>query len=256
MKDLHVHIERGEYNREWIERFIEKAAEMQLEEINLLEHTVRIKEFHPCFKEAREYSLYQKKWFDSKREQAHSLAEYKALIDEIKSKTYPVRVNFGLEVCWFEQHKDYIGELVSECGLDYVLGSVHWIDNWTFNQRKYQWLGKDVNKLYRRYYEMSNTLIESGIFDIIAHPDLISCHGLYPDMSLKDIYRELCKNAKAHGVAVEMNTSKGPGLNPEFLETAKGEGVTFSAGSDAHRPEDVGRSIKDVYKILKGTDIL
>ena len=78
LKDLHIHIERGEYSRQWIEKFINQAVKMNIGEINLLEHSVRIKEFHPTFKEAREYSLYQKRWVEGKREQAHSLDEYKA----------------------------------------------------------------------------------------------------------------------------------------------------------------------------------
>ena len=120
LKDLHIHIERGEYSRQWIEKFINQAVKMNIGEINLLEHSVRIKEFHPTFKQASEYSLYQKRWFEGKRGQAHSLDEYKALIDEIRSIDYPVKVNFGLEVCWFEQHEDYIRNLLNECNFDYV----------------------------------------------------------------------------------------------------------------------------------------
>ena len=256
MKDLHIHIERGEYKREWIEKFINKAAETDISEINLLEHSIRIREFHPCFKEACDYSLYQKRWFNLKREQAHSLSEYLKLIDDIKSLNYPVKVNFGIEVCWFEQHAELIKTILDKANFDYVLGSVHWIDNWTFNQRKYQWLGKDVNHLYKRYYEMSETLIESGLFNIIAHPDLIRCHSIYPTYSLVDTYYEICKKAKENSVAIEMNTSKSFGLNDEFLSISKDCNVVFSVGSDAHRPEDVGRGVNEVYKALKGADIL
>lgn len=250
MNDLHIHIERGKYTVEWIGRFINKAIDMELDEINLLEHSIRIKEFHPTFKEAREYNLYQKRWFEGKENSAHTMAEYKALIDEIRSRDYPIKVNFGLEICWFEQHEEYIRSLVSDGYFDYLIGSVHWIDNWTFNQRKYQWLGKDVNKLYRRYYELSNSLISSDIFDIIAHPDLIRCHSLYPTFDLADTYKELCDNAIKHNVAIEMNTSKSLGINPQFLSIAKDSGVRFSTGSDAHRPEDVGRGIKQLNTLI------
>lgn len=250
MKDLHIHIERGPYNIQWIEKFINKAVEMELDEINLLEHSIRFTDFHPAFKEVREYNAYQRKWFDEKALSARPLDEYKRLVDMVRSKSYPVKVSFGLEICYFEQHIDMLSSLVSDGFFDYVLGSVHWIDNWTFNQRKYQWLGRDVNKLYTRYFEMENTLVESGIFDIIAHPDLIRCHGIYPDYDLKPTYRELCKNIKKHNVALEMNTSKSLGVNTEFFEIAKQEGVMLSTGSDAHRVEDVGRKIKEVTQII------
>lgn len=250
LKDLHIHIERGDYTLEWIDKFVNQAVKMNIDEINLLEHSIRIKEFHPTFKEAREYNLYQKRWFEGKQQQAHTMAEYKALIDNVRSRKYPVKINFGLEICWFEQHEDFIRKQVSDGYFDYLIGSVHWIDNWTFNQRKYQWLGKDVNRLYERYYQMSETLIESDIFDIIGHPDLIGCHSLYPSYDLTPTYKSLCEKAKAHNVMVEMNTSKGLGLNEKFLNVAKDVGVTFSTGSDAHRPEDVGRGIKEVTQLI------
>ncbi len=250
MKDLHIHIERGPYTKEWIDKFVSQAIKMNIDEITLLEHSIRFKDFHHVFKEAREYNLYQSKWFEGKEKSAHALDEFKTLADKIRKESYPIKINFGLEICWFEQHEDYIRNLVSDGFFDYLLGSVHWIDNWTFNQRKYQWLGKDVNQIYKRYYEMSNTLIESDIFDIIAHPDLVRCHSLYPDYDLTETYKNLCENAKSHNVMIEMNTSKGMGINKEFLKTAKESGVSFSTGSDAHRPEDVGRGIKEVSEII------
>lgn len=250
MKDMHIHIERGAYTKEWINKFVEKAVEMHMDEINLLEHTIRIKEFHPTFQQAKNYNLYQKKWFEGKEKQAHTLDEYKALVTEIRNCAFPVKINFGLEVCWFEQHEDFIRQMLADNFFDCVIGSVHWIDNWTFNQRKYQWLGKNVNKIYKRYYEMSNTLIESEIFDVIAHPDLIRCHALYPTYDLYDTYKNLCENAKQHHVKIEMNTSKGPGIHSDFLKVAKETGVDFSTGSDAHRPEDVGKGIKKVLTLL------
>lgn len=250
LKDLHIHIERGEYKKEWIEKFINKAIEMNIDEINLLEHSIRIKEFHPTFEEAKNYNLYQAKWFAGKEKQAHSLEEYKTLIDEIKSNDYPIKVNFGLEICWFEQHEDYIRDLVADNYFDYLLGSVHWIDNWTFNQRKYQWLGRDVDKIYQRYYEMSNSLISSNIFNIIAHPDLVRCHSIYPSYDLTNTYRELCQNAKANNVMIEINTSKGLGINDCFLNIAREEGVIFSLGSDAHSPENVGKRIREASMLL------
>lgn len=250
MKDLHIHIERGDYTVEWIEKFIEKAQQMQLDEICLLEHSVRFRDFHPTFKEAREYNLYQKKWFDEKVKTAHTLDEYKCLIEKIRCKSYPVKVSFGLEVCWFEQHAQEIESLVGDGYFDYVLGSVHWIDNWTFNQRKYQWLGRDVDKIYKRYFEMEKSLVQSGIFDIIAHPDLIRCHSIYPHYDLQETYEVLCKSIKDADMRLEMNTSKGLGVNEQFFEAAIDAGVKFSTGSDAHRVEDVGRNIKEVTELI------
>ncbi|MCC8073753.1 MAG: PHP domain-containing protein [Clostridiales bacterium] len=250
MQDLHIHIERGPYTVDWIEQFIEKAVNMQMDEICLLEHSIRFKDFHPTFKEAREYSLYQQKWFDGKAKTAHTLDEFKNLISDIRSRSYPIKVSFGLEICYFEQHEETISNLTKDGFFDYLIGSVHWIDNWTFNQRKYQWLGKDFNKIYKRYFEIENSLVKSDLFDIIAHPDLIRCHSLYPSYDLNDTYTSLCKNVSEHNMRLEMNTSKGLGVNEQFFNVAKEVGVSFSTGSDAHRVEDVGRKIKEVTELI------
>lgn len=250
MKDLHIHIEKGPYTVNWIEQFIEKAVQMNLDEICLLEHSIRFTDFHPSFKEARAYNLYQRKWFDGKAPSAHSLDEFKNLITEIRGRNYPIKVSFGLEICYFEQHIDLIRDLTSDGFFDYLLGSVHWVDNWTFNQRKYQWLGKDINHIYKRYFELENSLVESGVFDIIAHPDLIRCHSLYPDYDLRDTYKNLCESIKSHDMMLEMNTSKSLGVNSEFFEIAKNTGVAFSTGSDAHRVEDVGKNIAEVTEFI------
>jgi histidinol-phosphatase (PHP family) len=102
---------------------------------------------------------------------------------------------------------------------------------------------------------MENSLIESGIFDIIAHPDLIRCHGLYPDYDLTETYHNLAKNAAAHGVAIEMNTTRGKqlGINEAFLNAAAEEGASFSTGSDAHSPEDVGKGIEETTLFIQNS---
>lgn len=250
MKDLHIHIERGPCTEEWLEKFIDKACQMGLEEICLLEHSIRFKEFLPCFKEAKEYNLYQKKWVTEKSKVAYSIDDFKRTAEKIRAKKYPLKVSFGVEICYFEQHQDLIYELTKDGFFDYLLGSVHWVDNWTFNQRKYQWLGRDYDNIYTRYFELENSLVKSGLFNIIAHPDLITCHNLYPSYNLDEIYKTLCENAKNSGVKIEMNTSKGLGVNSQFFEIAKNTGVEFSTGSDAHRVEDVGRRIKEVTDLI------
>ena len=41
MIDGHIHIGRGEYTLDWINQFVNRAVEMQLNEIRLLEHCYR-----------------------------------------------------------------------------------------------------------------------------------------------------------------------------------------------------------------------
>ena len=104
--------------------------------------------------------------------------------------------------------------------------------------------------MYRRYFELQNQAADSGLFDILAHPDLIRCFGFTPDFDLTEQYKTLCQKVKAQGMLLEMNGAKGPGLHPDFLAVAKACGVQFSTGSDAHCPEDVGKNLPAIYRRL------
>lgn len=48
MVDGHIHIERGPYTLEWINQFVSKAVEMELDEIRLLEHNSYSRNLLPC----------------------------------------------------------------------------------------------------------------------------------------------------------------------------------------------------------------
>ncbi len=156
MRDWHIHLERGPYTVEWAEQFVRRAEKLGIREICLLEHSVRFFEFHPTFAQARVYNDYQRHWFDEKVQTARHLDEFKRFGDRLRAKDYPVKIKLGLEICYFPQHADVIEQVTRDGYFDLLLGSVHWIDNWTFNQRKNQWQGRDVNALYRRYFELQN----------------------------------------------------------------------------------------------------
>lgn len=63
MIDGHIHIERGEYTLDWINRFVDRAVEMHLDEIRLLEHCYRFEEFVPMYDSVCAYSEYVDAWF-------------------------------------------------------------------------------------------------------------------------------------------------------------------------------------------------
>ena len=67
--DGHIHIERGEYLLEWIEQFVDKAVERQLDEIRLLEHCYIFEEFRTMYRSVCAHSKYVDEWFQRKAEE-------------------------------------------------------------------------------------------------------------------------------------------------------------------------------------------
>ena len=46
MIDVHVHLEKGPYTKEWLDEFVNKAIERKIKEVYFLEHTYVFKEFY------------------------------------------------------------------------------------------------------------------------------------------------------------------------------------------------------------------
>ena len=128
MIDGHIHIERGAYTLDWIDKFVNKAVEMGLDEIRLLEHNYIFEEFAPMYDTVRVYSGYVDAWF-RRSAGIHKLSDYLELMEKARSKQFPVKVRFGLEVCYFKEFEDFVCELTRNKGFDFLLGSVHFVDD-------------------------------------------------------------------------------------------------------------------------------
>ena len=94
--DGHVHLEKGPYSVEWVNEFIKYALDRNIEEIYFLEHTHLFQECQSLYTEMAEYNAYQGSWFEKK-----------------KKETFPVKLKFGLEVCYSPEHEKDIEKIKS-----------------------------------------------------------------------------------------------------------------------------------------------
>lgn len=251
MVDGHIHIERGNYTQYWINEFVKAALERRISEIHLLEHSHRFREFTQVYETIRNYNEYQKDWL--KRKMVSSLDTYKAFILEMRQIEFPVKVKFGLEVCYIEENESIIKDIISGFDWDFITGSVHWIDGWGFDHKKEFWEGKETDKEYKRYYEIMESLIKSRLFDIVAHPDSIKCFGNIPAYDLSQTYVRIADLLNKYGMYAEQSVGlrinygfHELGMNKKMLDIFNSRGVRIITVSDAHRPEDVGRFIKEM----------
>lgn len=253
MTDGHIHIEGGPYTLEWINQFVKKAEEMQLDEIRLLEHCYRFKEFVPMYDSVRAYNEYANAWVQ-RRTGVYPLADYLKLIALVRKQQYPVAVKFGLEICYFKEHEALIARQTKDKGFDFLLGSIHFVDSFPFDHKPEHWAGIDVDHIYRRYFEDSLCLARSGLFDGIGHPDTIKLFGHKPSYPLTEFYECLARELSAGGMYADQNSGAARrypetasfGIDPEFLRILKQHHVKIITSSDAHCPEDVGYKIKEL----------
>ncbi len=105
-----------------------------------------------------------------------SLDSYIHFVDAMKDRQFPIDVLFfGLEVCYIPETAGLLADILERCQWDFITGSVHYIDGWGFDHQAEFWKGIDVNRAYRRYYQIMLNLIQSGLFTGLAHPDSIKC---------------------------------------------------------------------------------
>lgn len=255
MIDCHIHIEKGPYTVEWINEFIKVAVNQGIDEIWLLEHCYRFREFIPMYESVCKNNEYINTWFYRKAG-VFNLDDFWVLINKIRSNSNPIKIKVGLEVCYFKQFEDLVYTLTKDKDLDFIVGSVHFIDDFAFDHKSEFWSGVEVNKEYHRYFETSIELAKSGIYDGIAHPDSIKVFGHKPSFSLSDYYSKLAIELKKNNMYAEQNSGiyrRGVhgtelGMSPDMLKIFKEIGVKIITASDAHRPIDVGANIADMEK--------
>ncbi len=258
MTDGHIHIERGPYTLEWISRFVDRAVETRLDEIWLLEHCYRFEEFVPMYASVCAASDYVDAWFHRKAGVLR-LADYLELVRRVREERFPVAIRFGLEICYFREYEDFTAERTRDLGLDFLLGSVHFVDKFAFDHRAEHWAGMDVDRLYRGYFEDEIALAKSGLFDGIGHPDAIGLFGHRPSFSLAEYYERLAGALAASDMYADQNSGAARrcpdtaplGMDAALLAALKRHHVRVVTSSDAHCPEDVGWGIREMRRLLE-----
>lgn len=177
------------------------------------------------------------------------LPDYYRMIEEVQSKfKNELRIKMAIEADFIPGFEDQTKSILAGYAYDYVIGSVHYIKDWGFDnpEQRQQWDEKDVNAVYRDYYALLRLSAQSGMFDIMGHVDLVKKFGQLPTENLSDEVEKTAKIFKECGVAVEINTS---GLRKPVKEMYPSlsnlkiycqAGVPLTFGSDAHNPQDVG----------------
>ena len=174
------------------------------------------------------------------------LKEIRQLADEGTGN--PPRVLAGIEADWLPDRLDHVRGLLATHDFDVVLGSVHFLGDWAFDDPSLlaRWDTADVDATWERYFELFGDAVASGLFDVMAHPDLVKKFGHRPGFDPVRLFDAAAAALARHGVAIEVSTAglrKPVGeLYPskEFLAACAKAGVPATIGSDAHHPDEVG----------------
>ena len=189
---------------------------------------------------------------------ADDIAQLEDKVTEMKRKYGDlISILFGIEVDYFNDKQEEIRESLQKFNFDYIIGSVHFLDNWNYDTDKSRY-GEFTNDfLYEWYFRELQKAAKSGLFDIMGHPDLIKKFGIWPETSKKKLFEETAAVFAESGVTFEMNTSGKDRPCTEFFPGATlikafyEAGVPVTLGSDSHQKEQIGRYFGEARTILK-----
>ncbi|MBI2620302.1 MAG: histidinol-phosphatase HisJ [Ignavibacteriales bacterium] len=170
-----------------------------------------------------------------------------------------IAVRRGIEADFYPGTEEWVSNFVRENDLDYVIGSVHFLGDWGFDNPVFvhRYDEQDVNEVYERYFDAIGKSASSGLFDIIGHFDLVKKFGYRPTRNMKEIIWEALKTVRTHDLCVEINTSglrKPVGeIYPDetILEMARQLEIPLTLGSDAHTPADVARDFDKAVSLAE-----
>jgi len=236
--DLHNHTTYCNHATGEIDEYIQKAIDLGIDIYGFSEHA------------PMEFDYKYRLSFDL-------MQEYQDKINQAKeSYKDQIQIKLGYEVDYLP---NYIDKRVINSDVDYLIGSVHFLNKWGFDNPEFiaQWHNKDIDSIYSDYFQAITDMAKSGLFDIVGHFDLIKVFKFLPKKDIKILALDALKAIKQANMTLEINSA---GLRKpigeiypsyEILTLAFELGIDITFGSDAHSVDQVGFGYDQAYSQAK-----
>jgi histidinol-phosphatase (PHP family) len=258
LTDYHVHL-RPDDDPDWpasraftagnAERYRTVAGERGVEELGVAEHVYRFQQAltvwqHPF-------------WRERATDDLDAYAEFVTGGTDLK---------LGIEADFVPGREDKMANLLDSYEWDYVVGSIHFLRDEALDVRGDFdiWRSNDPDKVWRRYFETLGEAARSGMFDILAHPDLVKVwgsQGPQPAGDLRRYYELAIEGIADSDVAIEVSTAglrKPAGeIYPAltFLEMCLQAGRPVALSSDAHTAGQLAYRYDDALELLDSAGV-
>ncbi len=257
LTDYHVHLRQDElentaadhFTAANAERYQEVAAERGIGALGVSEHVYRFTQAldvwqHPF-------------WRENARDDLDAYCEF------VREQT---TLALGIEADYIPGAEDRMATLLEARDWDYVIGSVHFLANQAVDMQGDWdiWRGGDPEKVWMRYFETLGEAARSGLYDVIAHPDLVKVWGSggpMPERDLRFYYDAAMDGIADSDVAIEVSTA---GLRKPvgeiyparpFLEMCLEAGRPVALSSDAHAPNDLAYRYDEALEYLESVGV-
>jgi histidinol-phosphatase (PHP family) len=183
----------------------------------------------------------------------------------LAAKAAGLPVVLGLEVDFHRGRMHDVAAVLDGYPFDVLLGSVHWLGAWPFDgvgdpDVMAEWDAREVEEVWDAYADSLDELADSGVCDVLAHPDLCKVAGRRPAVP-DEWHARMAEAAARSGMAAEVSSAgwrkpaaeayPAPGLLARFAAA----GVPVTTASDAHRRDRVGERRGDIAALLAAAGI-
>ena len=185
------------------------------------------------------------------------MSEYENSILTAKAKyKNEIDILLGYEVDYLQNHMD---ERVLKADVDYLIGSVHFIDEWGFDNPEFigRYEDEDIDAIWQKYFDTIENMAKSKLFDIVGHLDLIKVFKFMPNKNILDIAKNALIAIKEADMVLEINMAgyrkpiKEAYPSKELLTEAFKLDIPITFSSDAHAPEQVSLYAQDIVTLAQ-----
>ena len=236
--DLHNHTPLCHHAEGEMQEYIEKALASGTKYFGICDHAPM--DFDP------EYRM-----------KFSEMAQYEADVLEQKEKYKDkIEILLAYEVDYLQGHMD---KRVLNADVDYLIGSVHFIDEWGFDNPEFigNYESQNIDEIWQKYFDTIEEMAKSKLFDIVGHLDLIKVFKFMPKGDINEIAKNALIAIKNADMVLELNVAgyRKPIAEPypsiSLLKQAFELGIPVTFSSDAHKPEQVALFNDDIVKMAK-----
>jgi histidinol-phosphatase (PHP family) len=184
---------------------------------------------------------------------------YESDVNNLQKKySGKIKILLGYEVDYLKGHID---RRVLNANVDYLIGSIHFLGKWGFDNPEFidNYKNRNIDDIWQEYFNNIESMAKMGSFDIVGHLDLIKIFNFMPKKDIRLIATPALKAIKKSNMVIELNSA---GLrkptkeiypSPLLLELAYELDIPITFSSDAHAIGQVGFKYDKVTKLAKKT---
>jgi len=199
--DYHVHTARCGHAVGRMERYVERAIEAGLAELGFSDHLF----MYWLPSDRRDPQLCMAEW-----EHDFYIEDVERCRARYKSD---IAIRLSTEADYIPGHERELEAILRRYDWDYVIGSVHFLGDWGFDDSRYLagFEQRPIDEIYAQYFDLVGASAESGLFDTIGHADNETIGQMYIDLAVSRLRQKF--------------NASGPA--PHLIKTVRGEGYLF-----------------------------